>query len=61
MCGRITQQPSPDRIGILYSVRTTSLPPDQPPRYNGAPRQDFSACRLEPDGSPLSLAALWEH
>jgi len=51
MCGRITQQLSPDRIGKLYGVRTTPLPPDQPPRYNGAPRQDFSACRLKPDGA----------
>ena len=61
MCGRITQRLPPDRIGELYGVRPTPLPPDQPPCYNAAPGQDFSACRPEPDGPPLSLAALWEH
>ena len=40
MCGRITQQLSPDQIGELYGVRATPRPPDQPPRYNGAPGQD---------------------
>ena len=43
MCGRITQQLSPDQICDLYSLRATPLPPDRPPRYNGAPGQDFTA------------------
>ena len=44
MCARITQQLSPNQIGELHGVRATPLPPDRKPRYNGAPRQDFSAC-----------------
>ena len=32
MYGRITQQLSSDRIGDLYGVLPTPLPPDQPPR-----------------------------
>ena len=51
MCGRITQQLSQGQIGELYGVRTTPLPPDQPPRYNGAPGQDFTACRVEQHGA----------
>ena len=51
MCGRITQQLSPDQIGELYGVRGTPLPPDRHPRYNGAPGQDFTACRVEKDGA----------
>ena len=51
MCARITQQLSPDRINELYGVRAMPLPADQKPRYNGAPGQDFSACRLEQDGT----------
>ena len=58
MCDHITQQLSPDRIGDLYSVRTTLLPPDQPPRYNGAPGQDFSAC---PRDRPAALLARDPH
>ena len=56
MCGRITQQLSPDQIGELYGVRATPQPPDRNPRYNGAPGQDFSACRFEKDGA---FAIVW--
>ena len=59
MCGRITQQLSPDRIGGLYGVWATPLPPDRPPRYNGAPGQDFSACRLEQDGARTFVRLRW--
>lgn len=51
MCGRITQQLSPDQIGELYGVRGMPLPPDRRPRYNGAPGQEFTACRVEEDGA----------
>ena len=59
MCARITQQLSPDRIGDLYGVRATLLPPERPPRYNGAPGQDFSACRVEPDGTHEIVLLRW--
>ena len=59
MCGRITQQLSPDQIGELYGVRVTPLPPDRKPRYNGAPGQDFSACRLEEDGVHAIVRLRW--
>ena len=54
MCGRITLQLSPDQIGELYGVRATPLPPEQPPRYNGTPGQDFIACRVEPHGARVN-------
>ena len=59
MCGRITQQLSPDQMGELYGVRATLLPPDRLPRYNGAPRQDFSACRVDDDGSRAIVRLRW--
>ncbi|MDE2807439.1 MAG: hypothetical protein OXN90_03400 [Gemmatimonadota bacterium] len=57
--GRTTQYPSPDQIDELYGVRATPLPPDRPPRYNGAPGQDFSACRLDPDGAREIVRLRW--
>ena len=42
MCDHITQQLSPERIGKLYGVRVMLLPPDRPPRYNGAPIETFA-------------------
>ena len=59
MCGRITQQLSPDRMGELYGVRATPLPPDRKPRYNGAPGQDFTACRLDQDGARAIVRLRW--
>ena len=59
MCGRITQQLSPDQIGELYGVRGTPLPPDRPPRYNGAPGQDFTACRVAQHGARAIARLRW--
>ena len=59
MCGRITQQLSPNQIGDLYGVRATPLPPDRKPRYNGAPGQDFTACRVEQDGARAIALLRW--
>ena len=59
MCGRITQQLSPDQMGELYGVRATPLPPEQKPRYNGAPGQDFTACRVEQDGARAIVLLRW--
>ena len=43
MCGRLTQQ----------------LSPDQPPRYNGAPGQVFTACRVEQHGARAIARLRW--
>ena len=59
MCGRITQQQPSDQICDLYTLRGTPLPPDRPPRYNGAPGQDFTACRVDEDGSRAIALLRW--
>ncbi len=56
---RTTQQLSPDQIGELYGVRANPLPPDRLPRYNGAPGQDFSACRVGEDGTRTIVRLRW--
>ena len=47
MCGRFTVQLSGDDIVNLYDAAQPALPLDLPPRYNGAPTQEFAACRLD--------------
>ncbi len=59
MCGQITQKPSPDQIGNLYGVQATPLPLNRPPRYNGAPGQDLTACRVEQHGSRAIVRLRW--
>ena len=59
MCVRITQQLSPDQIGDLYGVQGTPLPPDRQPHYNGAPGQDFTACRVEQHGARAIARMRW--
>ena len=59
MCGRITQQLSSDQICDLYRLRGTPLLPDRPPRYNGAPGQDFTACRVDQDGRRAIARLRW--
>ena len=49
----------PIRFATLYSLRGTRLPPDRPPRYNGAPGQDFTACRVEEDGTRAIALLRW--
>ena len=59
MCGRITQQLPSDQICELYHLRGTPLPPDRQPRYNGAPGQDFTACRVDEDGDRAIALLRW--
>ena len=59
MCGRITQQLSSDQTSELYGARATPLPPDPPPRYNGAPGQHFTACRVEQHGARAIARLRW--
>ena len=51
MCGRFTQQLPEEEICDLYSVRGTPQQPNRHARYNGAPGQHFTACRVDDDGS----------
>ena len=51
MCGRFTQQLTWREIHDLYSLTRPGLPLYLQPRYNGAPAQDFAACRLDEDGN----------
>ncbi|MCY3885369.1 MAG: SOS response-associated peptidase [Gammaproteobacteria bacterium] len=51
MCGRFTQQLSWSELHALYSVFTIPQDPALPVRYNGAPTQEFAACRVDDSGS----------
>ena len=35
------------------------LPPDRRPHYNGAPGQEFTACRVEEDGARSIVRLRW--
>ena len=59
MCGRFTQQLSEDEIHDLYGVAQSTLPLDLPPRYNGAPTQDFAACRRDEKGRRVIARLRW--
>ena len=57
MCGRFTQKLTWRQIHDLYSMRGPSLPLNLQHCHNGAPAQDFQACRLDEDGN-RSIAQL---
>ena len=59
MCGRFTQQLSEGEIHDLYGVTPPALPLELPPRYNGAPTQDFAACRLDDTGRRVITRLRW--
>ena len=59
MCGRFTQQLTEGEIHDLYGVTQPALPLDLPPRYNGAPTQDFAACRLDDTGRHVITRLRW--
>ncbi len=59
MCGRFTQQLTWHQIHQLYSLRGPELPLNLQPRYNGAPSQDFAACRLDEDGNRAIAQLRW--
>ncbi len=59
MCGRLTQRLTWREIHYLYRL-ATEVPPDNPrPRWNGAPTQDFAACRLGDDGARTLCRLRW--
>ena len=59
MCGRFTQQLSEDEMRNLFGLTQPTLPLDLPPRYNGAPTQDFAACRLDEMGRRVVTRLRW--
>ena len=59
MCGRFTQLLTWRQIHDLYSLRGPALPLNLQPRYNGAPAQDFAACRLDEDGNRAVAQLRW--
>ena len=59
MCGRFTQQLPAEEMCHLYSVRGTPLPPNQRARYNGAPGQNFTACRVDEDSTRKIALLRW--
>ena len=59
MCGRFTQQLAEGEMHDLYDVTQPALPLDLPPRYNGAPTQDFAACRLDETGRRVVTRLRW--
>ena len=59
MCGRFTQQLAEGEMHDLYGLTPPALPLDLPPRYNGAPTQDFAACRLDDTGRRVITRLRW--
>ncbi len=59
MCGRFTQQLTWRQIHDLYSLTGPGLSLNLQPRYNGAPAQDFAACRLDEGGNHAIAHLCW--
>ena len=59
MCGRFTVQLSGDDIVNLYDAAQPTLPLELPARYNGAPTQEFAACRLDETGRRAIARLRW--
>lgn len=59
MCGRFTVQLTGGQIHELYDVPQPELPLELPLRYNGAPTQEFAACRLDEDGRRAVTRLRW--
>ena len=59
MCGRFAVQLSGDDIVNLYDAAQPTLPLELPARYNGAPMQEFAACRLDETGRRAIAKLRW--
>ena len=59
MCGRFTQKLTWREIHDLYGLLTAASPDNMRPRWNGAPTQDFAACRLNADGVRTLARLRW--
>ena len=59
MCGRFTQKLTWRELHDLYRLLTDAPPDNVRPRWNGAPTQDFAACRLSDDGARTLCRLRW--
>ena len=59
MCGRFTQKLTWREAHDLYGLLTNVPPDNMRPRWNGAPTQDFAACRLDADGARTASRLRW--
>ncbi len=59
MCGRFTQMMTWRELHELYALAEPLVTPDQQPRYNGAPTQDFSVCRTDENGDRVIARLRW--
>ena len=59
MCGRFSVQLTGGEIHDLYEVPQPTMPIDLPPRYNGAPAEDFAVCRLNEIGNRAITQLRW--
>ena len=58
MCGRFTQAMSWEKLHGLYQM-PRQAPLNLRARYNGAPTQEFAACRLDPQGARVLTKLRW--
>ena len=58
MCGRFTQAMSWHKPHSLYQM-PRQAPLNLQPRWNGAPTQDFAACRLDAQGARVLTKLRW--
>ena len=59
MCGRFTQQLTPQEVYDLYGVAEPPPRLTREPRYNGAPTQDFAVCRVDAGGGRRIAELRW--
>lgn len=59
MCGRFTQMMSWSQVHELYRHQEPAAPVNLTARYNGAPTQDFAACRLDETGRRTVVKLRW--
>ena len=59
MCGRFTVQLTGGEIHDLYDAAQPEPSMELPLRYNGAPTQEFAACRLDEDGRRVVSGLRW--
>ena len=59
MCGRFIQRLTWREIHDIYRSEESEPPPQAQPRYNGAPGQDFAACRLDERGNRVVDLLRW--
>jgi putative SOS response-associated peptidase YedK len=55
MCGRVVQKGDPSTYGSMLKVDFTRGIPNAPPRYNGAPGQDYLVARSHPETQAVTL------